>query len=194
MAAGNRVLLVPGWQGSGPNHWQSRWQQRYPDIERVEQDDWLHPDVTQWGMRLDETIRKSSRPILLVAHSLGCLTVAYWANRYRFSRSRVRAALLVAPADSERSQVPWEGQGFAPRRRERLPFPSLLVASDNDYACTSQVAHTMAQEWGSAFVLLSSVGHINADSGLGDWPYGLGLAGDLLARPMPDCRHAQLAL
>lgn len=180
LAAGNSVLLVPGWQNSGPEHWQSRWQLRHPGLLRVEQDNWETPDINDWGMRLNQTIYKAPGRILLVAHSLGCLTVAHWAGHYRFTRARIHAALLVAPADSERSNVPWRGSGFAPRSRERLPFPSLLVASDNDYACTTHAAHRMATDWGSSLLTLASAGHINADSGLGDWDFGLTLADYLL--------------
>ena len=49
------VLTLPGWQGSGPLHWQSRWEALYGDV-RVEQSDWMHPLRGDWMMRLDEAI------------------------------------------------------------------------------------------------------------------------------------------
>ena len=38
----NIVLTLPGWQGSGPEHWQSRWEALHGFI-RVEQHDWMRP-------------------------------------------------------------------------------------------------------------------------------------------------------
>ena len=32
-----RYLILPGWQGSGPDHWQTHWQRLLPDARRVEQ-------------------------------------------------------------------------------------------------------------------------------------------------------------
>ena len=44
-----RYLIVPGWQGSPEDHWQSHWQNSLPNSARVEQADWLTPpaDWTQ---------------------------------------------------------------------------------------------------------------------------------------------------
>ncbi|WP_081686951.1 RBBP9/YdeN family alpha/beta hydrolase [Chitinilyticum litopenaei] len=182
---GNSIVLVPGWRDSGPQHWQSRWQQHDPAMRRVVQDNWETPALQDWGIRLDATLQKASGQILIVAHSLGCLTVAHWAEHYRANTHRVHAALLVAPADSERPQRPWQGSGFSPRSRAPLPFPSLLVASDNDPACTPAAAQAMARDWRSRFTLLAGLGHINADSGLGDWLAGQALAATLLeSRPL----------
>src|ERR1700760_3559082 len=49
------VLVLPGWQSSGPRHWQSRWEALYGDV-RVEQSDWMHPLRGDWMMRLGEGI------------------------------------------------------------------------------------------------------------------------------------------
>lgn len=37
------ILIVPGYGNSGPEHWQSRWQQRIPSARRVEQKEWAKP-------------------------------------------------------------------------------------------------------------------------------------------------------
>ncbi|HEU6456420.1 MAG TPA: alpha/beta hydrolase, partial [Roseateles sp.] len=64
-----RVLLLPGWQNSGPDHWQSRWERRYGD-RRVEQHDWDWPRRGDWMARLDEVLLESEVPAVLAAHSL----------------------------------------------------------------------------------------------------------------------------
>ena len=100
------VLVVPGWQNSGPEHWQSRWQDAHPAWQRVQQADWLTPSRADWVATLDAAVRAADRPVLLVAHSLGCATTAHWAAQHPDSAARVAAAWLVAPADTERADAP----------------------------------------------------------------------------------------
>jgi uncharacterized protein len=183
-APGLHVLVLPGWQNSGPRHWQSRWEALYGDV-RVEQSDWMHPLRGDWMMRLDEAIgeleaREPQPQVALVAHSLGCQLVAAWAAHSR-KTARVRAALLVAPPDVERDEVRGVLHSFVPIVRERLPFPSLAVISTDDPFCALDRARTMAADWGSQVLELRQRGHLNSDSGLGDWPEGRELLADLLA-------------
>ena len=180
---GLHVLVLPGWQNSGPQHWQSRWEALYGDV-RVEQSDWMHPLRGDWMMRLDEAIgeleaREPQPQVALVAHSLGCQLVAAWATHSR-KTSRVRAALLVAPPDVEREEVRGVLHSFVPIVRERLPFPTLAVISTDDPFCALDRARTMATDWGSQVLELRQRGHLNSDSGLGDWPEGRELLADLL--------------
>eukprot|EP01036_Dinobryon_divergens_P003731 gene3731-4942_t len=108
MKASN-ILLLPGWQNSGPDHWQSRWELLHGD-QRVEQDDWLWPRRGDWMARLEEVLLAGEAPAWLVAHSLGCHLVNAWASHTRHA-ARVAGALLVAPPDLERSDMPPQIQG-----------------------------------------------------------------------------------
>lgn len=164
------VLLLPGWQNSGPGHWQSRWEALYGDL-RVDQHDWMTPRRGDWLARLDEVVLAQPGPVVLVAHSLGCILTAAWAAHSRLT-PRVRGALLVAPGDVEQADVAPFLPGWAPITRQPLPFPSLLVGSQNDPYCSHAKAHALAQNWGAQWVDQGACGHINADSGLGDWPEG----------------------
>ncbi|MEN9543646.1 MAG: hypothetical protein RLZZ598_479 [Pseudomonadota bacterium] len=168
-----RVLLLPGWQNSGPDHWQSRWQALHGD-HRVEQDDWQWPRRGDWIARLDEVLLADSRPALLVAHSLGCQAVAAWAAHSRHT-GRVRAALLVAPPDTERADTPPQLHNWRPMVRARLPFAATLVASSGDPYCALDRASMLASDWGATLVLAGPRGHLNGDSGLGDWTEGRAL-------------------
>lgn len=168
-----RVLLLPGWLNSDPGHWQSHWERRH-GWQRVEQDDWQWPRRGDWMMRLDEALLASSTPALLVAHSLGCQLVAAWSAHSQH-RERVHAALLVAPPDVERDDMPPQLYSWRPIVRERLPFPSVVVTSSDDPFCAPERAAQMAQQWGSELHTLGPLGHINASSGLGDWLEGLAL-------------------
>lgn len=175
-----RILLLPGWQNSGPGHWQSRWEALHGD-QRVEQHDWDWPRRGDWMARLDEVLLDSDTPALLVAHSLGCQLVASWAEHSKHT-ARVAGALLVAPPDTERDDMPPQLHNWRPIRRSRLPFPSVAVISSDDPFCTPERGAQMAAGWGSRVIVAGPRGHLNADSGLGDWPEGRELLGSL-AKP-----------
>ena len=169
----HRVLVLPGWQSSGPAHWQSRWEALYGD-QRVEQHDWMRPLRGDWIARLEEVLLQDDRPAVLVAHSLGCVQVAAWAA-HSLNSHRVHAALLVAPGDVEREELRSILPGWSPIPMRALPFRSILVGSRNDPYCSADRANAMAQAWGSDWIDLGNSGHINAESGLQDWPQGRSL-------------------
>ena len=178
-----RYLIVPGWQGSAEDHWQSHWQRVLPGSERLEQHDWLTPRRADWVAALDACIARDTRPTLLIAHSLGCITVAHWAAQADArTLARVRGALLVAPADVERSNCPPALQGFAPISRQLLPFPSLLIGSSNDAAASAERAGELAEQWGSGWAILQQAGHINVKSGHRTWEQGFAWLYRLQAR------------
>ncbi|WP_308723746.1 alpha/beta hydrolase [Metapseudomonas otitidis] len=168
-----RYLILPGWQGSPDDHWQSHWERTLPNAQRVEQADWDQPDRAGWVAALERAIDAERTPVILVAHSLGCVTVAHWAAQADPDvLRRVRGALLVAPADVERPGCPEALTGFAPIPRTALPFPTLLVGSDNDHAASPQRALQLARDWGAEPAILAGAGHINVKSGHQRWEQG----------------------
>ncbi|QLF92343.1 alpha/beta hydrolase [Pseudomonas sp. ABC1] len=168
-----RYLILPGWQGSPDEHWQSHWQRCLPNASRVEQLDWDLPDTESWVASLDACVRSENTPVILIAHSLGCVTVARWAARAGSDLlARVRGALLVAPADVERLACPPALQGFAPIPQQTLPFPCHLVGSDNDSAASAARALELARHWGAEASILTGAGHINVKSGHHRWEQG----------------------
>ena len=182
------VLLLPGWQNSGPAHWQTRWEATH-GYTRVEQHDWMRPLRGDWIARLEDVVLQQSAPVRLVAHSLGCLLVAAWASHSR-NTHRVQAALLVAPGDAEREALRPILTSWSPIPLNRLPFKSRLIASQNDPYCSFARASQFANAWGAELVDGGALGHINAESGLGDWPQGqfwldqLGASADAAASPL----------
>jgi predicted alpha/beta hydrolase family esterase len=172
------VLLLPGWQGSGPDHWQMRWA-KVRGYSVVEQNDWQRPRRGDWLARLDEVVIDAPGPVLLVAHSLGCILVSAWATFSRHT-AKVRGALLVAPGDVAQPAMQEALPGWLPIERRPLPFRSILVGSDNDPYCSAERAQQLARDWSAHWVGLGAAGHINADSSLGDWPEGHTLLQTLL--------------
>ena len=164
------VLLLPGWQNSGPGHWQTEWE-RLHGYQRVQQHDWMRPLRGDWSARLEEVVADAPGEVVLAAHSLGCILTAWWAAHTRHAH-KVRGALLVAPGDVERPELATQIPGWAPIARQVLPFPAVLVGSQDDPYCSFERAQTLAGAWGARFVDSGPRGHINADSDLGDWPEG----------------------
>ncbi|CAD5106656.1 alpha/beta hydrolase [Zestomonas carbonaria] len=168
-----RYLILPGWQGSSDDHWQSHWQRSLPNATRVEQRDWHAPRREDWVAALEEAIAAEPTPVILVAHSLGCVTVAHWAAQAPLALlRRVRGALLVAPADVERPGCPEALRDFAPIPSDLLPFPVQLVGSDNDHAASVPRLLDLARDWGAETAILSGAGHINVKSGHHRWEQG----------------------
>jgi len=178
---GPLCLIVPGLDNSGPDHWQSLWEARRDDCRRVDLGCWSEPDRRIWTERLDAAVAMTDGPLTLVAHSLGCLTIAWWALGADHRRlTRVRGALLVAPPDVDSTDAHPFVRRFAPAPVAPLPFHSILVASRDDrYAAFDRLA-LLARAWGSCFVDAGYVGHINAESGLGRWAYGEVLLDELI--------------
>jgi hypothetical protein len=172
------IFILPGWQGSGPQHWQSLWQTQFA-YQRVEQHDWLQPLRGDWIARLEDVVLSTSAPAVLVAHSLGCMLVAAWASHSR-NTHRVKAALLVAPGDVEQEALRPVLASWSPVPLQALPFKSTLVASHDDPYCSFERAQGFAAAWGSRLVDAGTAGHINADSGLGDWLQGQVLLNELI--------------
>ncbi len=179
MQGQHRVLILPGWQNSGPAHWQSRWQDLH-GFHRVEQANWDWPLRGDWMMRLEEAVRAEARPTSLVAHSLGCHLVAAWAA-HASDTSSVTGALLVAPPDTAREDMPPQLASWRHIVRQRLPFKALVAYSSSDPFCTADRALEMAADWGASVLSMGAAGHVNADTGLGDWPDGLDLIRQLQA-------------
>jgi predicted alpha/beta hydrolase family esterase len=170
------ILTVPGLGGSGPSHWQTLWEQSRPDTTRVELGMWSAPHRNAWVTKLDQAIRQAQAPVVLVAHSLGCLAVAWWAELSgQPYGAPVAGALLVAPADIDRTDAPGELAAFRPTPRKLLPFPSILVASSDDPWIGPEQARALANSWGSHFVDAGPQGHLNAASGIGWWEEGQAL-------------------
>ena len=165
------VLILPGWQNSGPAHWQSRWEELY-GFTRVQQHDWMQPLRGDWMAQLEEAVLATTGPVYLVAHSMGCMLTAAWAAHSQNSH-RVQGALLVAPGDPEREELRSALKSWSPIVRQRLPFRALLLGSHDDPYCSFERAQGFAADWGAEFVDYGHCGHINADSGLLDWPHGL---------------------
>lgn len=170
------VLLVPGYQGSGPGHWQTLWEAALPQATRVEMPDWEHPEPEGWLAALAAAVAACAEAPILVGHSLGCITIVHWALRHA---APIHGALLAAPADVERPGGLEALRAFGPIPQRTLPFPTILAASANDVFMTHDRAVALGQAWGARRVDLGAVGHLNVASGHGPWIRGVELLAEL---------------
>ena len=173
------TLIIPGWQDSGPGHWQTQWEQSLPHARRVVQPDWLTPDPATWHATVAQAVGAADRPVLLIAHSLGCLAVAALPFPLH---AKVAGALLVAPADVERPNAASVIAAFAPAPLQPLSFQTVVVGSNNYPYCSAERARSFAESWGSRLEVVAGGGHINAEAGFGCWPQGLRLLTSLRRR------------
>ena len=172
------ALILPGIGNSGPDHWQSRWERANPSFMRIQQRDWGHPVCREWVETLEDSLSSVGANVVLVAHSLACAVVAHWAGKTKLN---VKGALLVAPPNPDGSNFPKEAVGFSPLPMNSFAFPSIVVASTNDPYGNIDFARSAASSWGSRFVSIGPAGHINSDSGLGEWNEGFSLFKQLAA-------------
>ena len=164
-----RILVLAGINNSGPAHWQTLWQEKYPGFAKVEHRDWDNPVCAEWVDDIEHAVRQSGPETILLAHSLACLALAHWAAR---TSLRVKAAMLVAVPDPRASTFPKEASGFENFPLEKFAFPSIVVTSTNDPFGSVEHTQACAAAWGSHFIVAGAYGHINAASGLGEWPEG----------------------
>lgn len=156
------VVIVPGLGNSGPNHWQTLWQRRLPNAERIHLSRWDRPDLQQW---VDATIAavRRQRTGYIVAHSFGCLATVQALDTIR---DQIRGVLLVAPADPEKFGI----ASLLPD--STLPVPGLVIGSLTDPWLSWSKAQQWAQRWELPIFCAGEAGHINAESGHGDWNEG----------------------
>lgn len=172
------TLIIPGIGNSDHAHWQTIWESANSTFVRVQQRDWNSPVCQEWVNALEQAVAEIGESPVLVAHSLGCLCVAHWAAR---TTLKIKGALLVAPPDPDDAGFPSVATGFSPVPLRSFGFQSIVVASSNDPYGSLRFARSCAMAWSSRFVNIGHVGHINSESGLGNWHEGLALYQELTA-------------
>lgn len=168
------VLIVPGLRDHMPDHWQTILENKLPKATTVPRMGRDKLSCAGWVLKLDEALKQIEGPVVLVAHSAGCMMVVHWARHHQRA---IKGALLATPPDFE-SPLP-EGypaqevlrqNGWLPTPLIRLPFPSIVAASANDPLARAERVASFAEAWGSRYVDLGNVGHLNPAAGYGAWP------------------------
>jgi predicted alpha/beta hydrolase family esterase len=168
------VLIVPGLRDHVADHWQTLLAARLPRVRTVPPMGRADLDCDKRVVAIEHAVASINSPVIIVAHSGGVIMVVHWAKRHRRA---IAGALLATPPDFE-SRMPagyptvedLDAGGWLPVPRAPLPFPSIVAASKNDPLASLHRVRELAQAWGSRFVDVGSVGHLNPASGFGEWP------------------------
>ena len=179
------VVIVPGLRDHVAEHWQTLLEQKLPNavsVPRMERD---KLSCAAWVEALERTLAPIAGPVILVAHSAGCMITVHWAQRHRHP---IHGALLAAPPDFESplpegypAQETLRDNGWLPTPRSRLPFPSIVAASTNDPLGRFERVAALAEAWGSRLVDVGAVGHLNPAAGYGAWPRAEAFIAELAA-------------
>lgn len=171
------VLIVPGLRDTAAEHWQTLLEAQLRAAGRpvagvppMGRDDL---DCAARVAAIERAARSIAGPLVIVAHSGGCIMVAHWAQR---TQREVRGALLATPPDFE-TPLPagyptldaLRAGGWLPVPRTTLRFPSIVGASRDDPLADFDRVAELARDWGSRLVDLGRVGHLNPASGYGEW-------------------------
>jgi predicted alpha/beta hydrolase family esterase len=171
------TVIVPGWHGSGPDHWQS-WLEgelaaadrhtRRPDFADLDR-----PDLGQWLDALRAALADlPADGYDVVAHSLGAVL---WLHHVADPGSSPRAArvLLVAPP-SPRAPIPGAETFFPPPMDvdtvRRGADGTVLVGGAGDPYLPEGIAEAYGRPLKMATTVIEDGGHVNVDSGYGPWP------------------------
>ena len=157
-------LILHGYQGSGPGHWQTWLAGRlrssdasvyYPDLPDADA-----PRLDSWLEALEGELESMAEPPVVICHSAGCIL---WLHHVAEGGRPGERVLLVAPPS--RAGVPDILGSFFPVPEIEAPN-ARIVCSDNDPYCPEGAATLFR----GRVDLLPGLGHINPDAGYGDWP------------------------
>lgn len=169
-------LILHGWQGSGPGHWQT-WlarrlerageHVRYPDLPEADE-----PDAAAWAQTIHDELAAAPGERTVVCHSLACLLWAREAATIA-ERGAVQRLLLVAPpcpvtplpGVSGLYPTPLDADALA-----RSAGEARVVGSDADPYCPAGPERSFARPLGLPIDVLPGAGHLNCESGYGPWP------------------------
>lgn len=174
------VLILHGWRGSGPDHWQS-WLAtelraagvavRYPELPECDV-----PCPDRWGASLHRELAALSLLAgerVVVAHSLGCVLWLREAERIAPEHRVDRVALVAPPCPGARipELATWYPTGAQTDAvRDAAAHTRLICADDDPYCPGDGATAHWARPLELVTDLLPGTAHLNAEAGYGPWP------------------------
>jgi len=166
-----KILILHGWGGSNDPHWQYWLSKQLPNLgydvlfpELTNKD---YPNLLIWKEELED-ILKNYKPNIVILHSLAN---TLWMHILNSSKINVDTLLMVAPPNPvldifelmcfNTTKIP---NYFGAKK-------GLMVASDNDIYFTKDGVEKLAKKMNIPLHILENAGHINSDSGFGEWSW-----------------------
>jgi len=169
-----KILLLHGWGGSDFPHWQS-WLaaeivKEYGHVKFLRFSDYDTPKRAVWLQELQSAL-KEFQPDIVICHSLANSLWFHLCNTQKLEE--VQKLYLVAPPSVE-CKIEELNEFFPVTPPKKLyAKESLLITSTNDPYMTEAEAKELEKELGIEMRVLQNAGHINSDSGFGEWPWML---------------------
>jgi predicted alpha/beta hydrolase family esterase len=169
-------LILHGLEGSGPAHWQT-WlaeqlrargeQVSYPDLPEPSD-----PQPDAWREAVEAELGDLDKPVVL-CHSLACLL---WLRLAADAEEPLAASVLLVAPPRLPDLAPvarFEPDGVAAADVRRAAGETLMVCSDNDPYCPPGAVAAYAEPLEIAAHVISGAGHLNPETGYGEWPAAL---------------------
>ena len=167
-----KVLLLHGWGGSCSPHWQS-WlaaeiAKDYGTVSFLRFSNFDNPDLNAWKSELKKEL-KVFQPDVVICHSLANTLWFHICNDEDIEI--VQKLYLVAPP-SLGCEIE-ELKSFFPVKipEDIKAKETLLITSTNDPYMGVDEANKLQNKLNVPMEMLKDAGHINADSGFGEWPW-----------------------
>lgn len=171
------TVIVHGWEGSGPEHWQT-WlaaQLRTAGREVIWPDlpDSDHPRLEPWLTCLRDSLAGlPDDGFDVVAHSLGAVLWLHHIGTPNDSPRAARVALVSPP--SPHTAIDEIATFFPPPLDidtvRHAADGTVLVAGDDDPYTPEGIADAYARPLKIATTVVAGGGHLNDASGFGEWP------------------------
>lgn len=164
-------LLLHGYGGSHPLHWQSVLAKKltekdqrviYPDFPQPDQ-----PRLEIWMDYLEDQLKNLKDDLVVAAHSLGCAIWLHYAAQH--PETRPRQVFLVSPPlnDCDIEEI---SDFFPLPELDLSDQPYQMIGSDNDHFIPESDFHILSEKLKVPLKILPDAGHINAPMH-GDWEW-----------------------
>lgn len=167
-----KVLLLHGWGGSDFPHWQS-WLaselvKDYGKVSFLRFSDFEFPDLALWKSELEAEL-SSFQPDIVICHSLA--NTLWFHLTQELQLQNVEKLFLVAPPSF--SCDVQEIKSFFPMElpKKSNAKETLLIGSTNDPYMTTDELKLLQKSLDVPLKILENAGHINTDSGYGEWDW-----------------------
>lgn len=167
-----KVLILHGWGGSDFPHWQS-WlageiAKNYGQVNFLKFSNLDFPNKDEWKEELIKELYEF-KPDIVICHSVANILWFHICND--LAATQIEKLYLVVPPSLE-CDIP-ELQSFYPCKVPTNLYAqdALLITSTDDPYMTQSEAKALQESLHIPMKVLEGAGHINADSGFGEWPW-----------------------
>jgi predicted alpha/beta hydrolase family esterase len=186
------ILILHGWGGNKPAHWQEHLYQKLTEagvtVFYPKMPDPMAPNLDAWQTTLKNTLAEIAAlhpdaNVSVLTHSLGAINWMHYAASQGASGAKVaERVLLIAPPyvlpeapplDAPPGVTGFFPPPFDPAAIKAVATETVLIASDTDDYATFDQSTGYAAKLDIPIHKLAGAGHISPYYGYGEWPWTL---------------------